>query len=83
MTLKPINNNVAVKLLKVEEKTSSGLYIPKEQEKNKGEIIAKDEAVEFVALGDIIIFNKHRGEEIEIDSEKIIIINKDDILALL
>ena len=85
MKLKPLGDRVVLK--PVEEKESklpSGIYIPETaKEKNQqGEVVAvgDDEKIK-VKPGDVVIYDKYAGTEIEIDNEKYLIVQYKEILA--
>jgi chaperonin GroES len=93
--IQPLGNKVLVVPSKVEEKTAGGLVIPPtsgdEKRPETGEIVrlgaGKDKDgknVEFdVKVGDKIYFKKYSPEEIEINGEKYLIIDTEDILAVI
>ena len=92
MNIKPLNEKVAVKFIKEEpeeEKTESGIVIPdtaKEEEKKpqQGEIIAiGDECEAPIEIGDTVVFDKYAGSNINIDEEEFVILDIDDVLAIL
>ena len=89
MTIKPLADRVLVKPTAPEEKTASGIIIP-ESAKEKpltGEVIAvgngtKDEEM-VVKKGDTVLYGKYAGTEIELDTEKFLIMRQSDILAII
>ena len=93
--LQPLGKRILVKPTQVEEKTSGGLVIPStsgdEKRPETGEVvklgIGKDEEgkeVNFeMKIGDKVYFKKYSPEEIEIDQEKYLIIDVNDILAII
>ncbi len=87
MTIKPIGERVLVKPVKVEEKTASGLIIPGAADKEKpnlGEITAlgKGDELKDIKIGDKIIYAKFSGTEIKDKDEKYLILNIEDVLAV-
>lgn len=93
MKLKPLNDRVLVKRLEVEEKTAGGIYIPDSAKEKpmKGEIVAAgpgklDDDGERVAMtvkvGDTVLFAKYAGSEVALDSEEVLVMREDDILAI-
>jgi chaperonin GroES len=92
--LQPLGKRILVKPTQVEEKTSGGLVIPPtsgdEKRPETGEVvklgIGKDEdgkVVNFeVKVGDKVYFKQYSPEEVEIDQEKYLIIDIDDVLAI-
>ncbi len=93
MNLKPLGGKVIVEILKAEDKTKGGIIIPdtakeKPQEAKviavgsgktleNGKVVAPD-----VKTGDIIIFGKYSGSEVKVDDKEYLIIDADDILAI-
>jgi len=89
MNIKPLADRVLVKLTAAEEKTISGIIIPDSAKEKplKGEVLAvgkgtKDEEME-VAVGNLVLFGKYSGQEIELEGEKYLIMKQSDILAII
>ena len=89
MTLQPLSDRVLVKPVAAEQKTAGGIIIPDSAKEKplKGEVIAagpgtKDEAMQ-VAAGDVVLYGKYAGTEIELDGEKFLIMRQSDILAII
>ncbi|MEM1988453.1 MAG: co-chaperone GroES [Candidatus Woesearchaeota archaeon] len=87
MKLKALGDRVILKVIEQKEKKlPSGLYVPETaQEKSiEAEVIdiGEDESIK-VKPGDIVVYDKYSGTEIEIDNEKYLIIKYKDILAKL
>ena len=89
MTIKPLADRVLVKPTAPEEKTASGIMIPESAKEKplKGEVIAvgngtKDEEM-VVKKGDTVLYGKYAGTEIELDTEKFLIMRQSDILAII
>jgi len=87
MSLKPLSDRVLVKPAAAEQKTASGIIIPDSAKEKplKGEVIAvgpgtKDEVMQ-VNVGDVVLYGKYAGTEIEVDGEKLLIMRQSDILA--
>ena len=95
MNLKPLNNNVIVKASNNEEMTKSGIFLPDTMNKEKpeqGEILAvgpgkidnNGNKIEMnVKVGQKVVFKKYSPDEVKIDDEEYLIINEEDILAIL
>jgi chaperonin GroES len=93
MNLKPLGDKVIVEVLSAEDKTKGGIILPdnakeKPQEAkviavgsgkvlDNGKTVAPD-----VKTGDIIIFGKYSGSEVKVDGKEYLIIDADDILAI-
>ncbi|MGM0548088.1 MAG: co-chaperone GroES [Bacillota bacterium] len=95
MSIKPLNNRVAVKFVeeKGEEKTKGGIVLPdtatKDEKPQQGEIVAVGQNIapeggeEEVAVGDTVVFDKYAGTKIEVDNEEYLILSMDDVLAVI
>ena len=89
MNIKPIGERVLLKPIKKEEKTKSGILLSSKSSntdtKNEAEVIAlgKGEKLDGIKVGDKVIFNKFSGNEIEDGDIKYLIVNADDILAVI
>ncbi len=87
MNITPLGERVLLKQQKQsEERTRSGLYLPKSKdEKKEGVIVAVGTTREGNPLplkhGDRVIYGGYSSEEIEIDGEKHLIIEFKDIVA--
>ncbi|WP_335994891.1 co-chaperone GroES [Fusobacterium polymorphum] len=89
MNIKPIGERVLLKPIKKEEKTKSGILLSSKSSntdtQNEAEVIAlgKGEKLEGIKVGDKVIFNKFSATEIEDGDIKYLIVNADDILAVI
>ncbi|MCZ2102090.1 MAG: co-chaperone GroES [Chitinophagales bacterium] len=87
--MKPINDRVVVKPASAEEKTTGGIIIPDtaKEKPQKGEIVAvgpgKDGNKMTVKKGDIVLYGKYAGQEINYKGEDYLIMREDDILVIL
>jgi len=87
--IKPIGERVLLKPLKTEERTKSGIYLPKDANKDKKEAIVesvgedKDGKPLPLKKGDRILYGGYSSEEFEIAGETFLIIEFKDILARL
>ena len=94
MNLQPLEDRIIVRPNESEETTASGLVIPDtakekpqqgkvlavgpgKRSETTGEIIAVD-----VAAGDIVVYSKYGGTEINSDGEDLLILNARDVLAI-
>jgi chaperonin GroES len=93
LKVKPLGGRVLVKPLEEEEVTDSGLIIPATAEKEKpqqGEVVVlgtgktdDGKKVDFnVKVGDVVLFKKYAPDEIEIEGVEYLVIDEDDILAV-
>ena len=76
MKIKPIGNRILIEILKIEEKTFSGIILPKTGEINSssiGIVVAIGDITEEIKLGDKVFFKPYSGIKIP-DSNKNFII---------
>ena len=87
--MKPINDRVVIKPATAEETTKGGIIIPDtaKEKPQRGEVIAvgpgKDGNLMTVAIGDIVLYGKYAGQEINYQGEDYLIMREDDILIIL
>lgn len=88
MKLRPIEDHVVVKLNRTnEEKMVGGIIIPDtaKEKPQMAEVIAvgtDEDLQKIVKVGDQVLYGKYAGTEIELDGEKLLILSKSDILAI-
>ncbi len=92
MTIKPLADRVVVKLVEVEETTSSGIILAAAaQEKPQiaevvavgpGGIIDGNQVEMYVKVGDKVITSKYSGTEVKLNKEEFTIVKQSDILAI-
>ena len=88
MNLKPLADRVLVEPKEAETKTAGGLYIPDtaKEKPQQGKVVAvgngkKDEPMEL-KVGDIILYGKYSGTEVNVDGKDYLIMRQSDILAV-
>jgi chaperonin GroES len=87
--MKPINDRVVIKPAPADEKTKGGIIIPDtaKEKPQKGEVVAvgpgKDGNLMTVQVGDIVLYGKYAGQEIEIDGGTYLIMREDDVLIII
>ena len=92
-TIRPLNEKIVVKRVEAEEKTSGGIVLPdtaKEKPKEgvvvslgTGRLLENGERASFqLKQKDRIIFSSYAGTEVKIDDEDYLILNEDDVLAV-
>ncbi|MBQ1268395.1 MAG: co-chaperone GroES [Muribaculaceae bacterium] len=89
MNIKPLADRVLIRPTAAEEVTIGGIIIPDTAKEKplKGEIIAvgngtKDEEM-ILKAGDIVLYGKYAGTEIELEGEKFLIMRQSDVLAVI
>lgn len=84
--IQPLGSRVLLRPIQEQSRTSSGLYIPDtaKEKPQTGEVVAiGDDTEEIkVAVGQKVLFPKYTGTEIKIEGVEHIIMNADDILAI-
>jgi len=95
MQLKPLHSNVIIKPILEDEVTKSGIVLPDTVDKERpesgevvavgpGKILSNGQKAEMnVKEGDKVMFKKYSPDEIKIDGEDYLVINEEDILAVL
>ncbi len=94
MKLRPVGDHIIVKPLEEEEVKKGGIIIPDtaKEKPQRGEVIAVGPGKTLdngqkkqmeVKVGDKIIHQKYGGTEIKIDDVEYIIMNEDDVLAVI
>ncbi len=87
MKIKPIGERVVLKPIPKEEKTKSGIYLPKSEDKKEGIVESagtfKDGKELPLKKGDHIMYSGYSQEEIEFNGEKYLIIDFKDVVAKL
>lgn len=87
MAIKPIGERVLLTPVKTEERTKSGIYLPKDTNKEKKEGIVvdvgtdKDSRALPLNKGDKVLYGGYSNEEFEINGETFIFVDFKDILA--
>ena len=94
MKLRPLGTHVIITRLDVDEKSKGGIIIPdaaKEKPQRgkvvavgKGKVLKEGKQVPpEVKEGDTVLFGKYSGDEFKIDGNEYLILDEDDILAIL
>lgn len=89
VNIKPLADRVLVEPAEAETKTASGIIIPDtaKEKPQRGKIIAvgegkKDEPM-TVKAGDMVLYGKYSGTEINIDGKEYLIMRESDIYAII
>ncbi|MEI9966964.1 MAG: co-chaperone GroES [Candidatus Moraniibacteriota bacterium] len=84
--IRPLGENVLIELLKPEEKTEAGLFLPQSESKERpqlGKVIAKGESEKIlVKEGDTVIFRRYGGEEVKFNETDYLLASYKDILGV-
>ena len=93
INLKPLGDKIIVEVLNAQDKTKGGIILPdsakeKPQEAKvvsigSGKTLPNGKVVPpEVKTGDTILFGKYSGNEVKINGKDYLIINSDDVLAV-
>jgi chaperonin GroES len=91
--LKPLGARVLVRPSEAEEKSAGGILLPDTARKRpqEGEVLAVGSGHEMkdgtrasfsVKVGDIVIYSRYAGAEVRVNSEDLMLIEEDSILAI-
>ncbi len=94
VSLRPLDDRVVVQPSEAEETTAGGIVLPDsaKEKPQRGTVVAVgpgklldngNRGELTVAVGDVVIYGKYGGSEIEIDGEEMKILRESDILAKL
>ncbi len=88
MNIKPLADRVLVEPAAAEEKTAGGIYIPDtaKEKPQRGTVVAvgpgkKDEPT-TVKEGDVVLYGKYSGTELQVEGKDLLIMRESDILAI-
>lgn len=89
MKLKPLADRVIIRPTEAEETTINGIIIPDSAKEKplKGTVVAvgngtKDEEMVLKA-GDVVLYGKYAGTEIDFEGEKVIVMRQNEVLAVI
>ena len=94
MSFRPLHDRVLLRRIESEEKTAGGIIIPDtaKEKPMEGEVVAvgngsRDESGKLVPLdvkeGDIVLFSKWSGTEVNIDGEELLVLRESDIMGVI
>ena len=90
MKIKPLGDRVLAQPIEVKNKTASGIIIPDEakEKSNKAKVIVvsqelKDSEKNQIKEGDTILYKDFSGDKTELDGEKYILLQTEDIMAIM
>ena len=85
MKIKPLGKRILIKQIEQEEVTKSGIVLPGTASKEKpiiGKVLAVGKKIEEISVGDKVIFEKYAGTEVKDGEETYLILEKDNVLAI-
>lgn len=91
---RPLHDRIAVEPADAQEKTVGGIIIPDtaKEKPMQGKVVAvgngaKNDKGEIIALevkvGDIVLFGKWAGTEVEIDGKKLMVMKETDVMGII
>jgi chaperonin GroES len=91
--MKPLDDRVVVQPLEQEQKTTGGIFLPEtaKEKPQQGKVIAVgpgkmldsgERAPMNVKKGDVVLFAKYSGAEVEVDGKELLIMRESDLLAV-
>ena len=89
INVKPLSDRVVVEPLEAELVTSSGIIIPDsaKEKPQKGTVVAVGPGIGDVKMqvkkGDLVLYGKYTGTEINIDGKDLLIMQESEILAII
>ena len=88
MKFRPLHDRVLIKVLDSEEKTAGGIIIPDtaKEKPQRGTIVAvgngKPDEPLTVKVGDVVMYGKYSGTELNVDGKDYLIMRESDIFAI-
>ena len=94
MNLKPLGDKVIVEVLGAKDRTKGGIVLPdtaqeKPQEAKvlavgSGKVLPNGKVIPpELKVGDTVLFGKYSGNEVKLEGKEFLIINQDDVLAVI
>jgi len=88
MNIKPMDDRLLVKLIEEPVKTPGGVILPDtaKEKPQRGEVIAvgtDEDLQELIKVGDQVLFAKYAGQEIKLDGQDYLMLNRSDVLAII
>lgn len=94
MALKPLEDRILIKPLERETQTNSGIFLPESatEKPMQGEVVATgpgklldngERVTPVVKTGDVVVFGKYSGTEIEIKGDTHLIVRESELLGMI
>jgi chaperonin GroES len=89
VNIKPLSDRVVVEPAAAETKTAGGIYIPDtaKEKPQKGTVLAvgpgKVDEPTTVKVGDVVLYGKYSGTELNVEGKDLLIMRESDILAII
>jgi chaperonin GroES len=93
MALKPLEDRVVIEQMEAETKTAGGIVLPDtaKEKPQRGKVVATgpgklldsgERSTMGVKKGDIVLYAKYAGTEVEVDGKDLMVLREADILAI-
>jgi len=89
ISVKPLADRVLIEPAAAETKTAGGIIIPDtaKEKPQRGKVVAvgngKPEEPMTVKVGDMVLYGKYAGTEIQVDGKDLLIMRESDIFAII
>ncbi len=94
ISFKPLGDRVVVEVIKREDKTAGGIYLPDSAKEKpmEGTVVsvgkgARDNQGNLIPMelkaGDRVVFGKWAGNEVKIDGKELLIMKESDVMGVL
>ena len=91
--INPLDDRVVVQPLEQDEKTPGGIFLPEtaKEKPQQGKIVAVgpgkmldsgERSKLAVSKGDVVLFAKYSGTEVEVDGKELLVMRESDLLAV-
>ena len=91
--IKPLDDRVVLEVLEQAEKTRGGIFLPEtaKEKPQQAKVVAAgpgrilengERGAMAVKKGDVVIFAKYSGTEVEVDGKELLIMRESDLLAV-
>lgn len=83
--MSPVGDRVLVKTVVEEARTSSGIFLPSSSQAkpNQGEVVSAAAQVDSVSVGDVVVYSKFAGTEVDVNDVHHVILKTDDVVGVL
>jgi chaperonin GroES len=93
MKIQPLGDRVLVEVMEAEEKTKGGIVLPDtaKEKPQQGKVVAVGggkvledgkKAAPEVKEGDVVLYGKYSGSELQVDERNLLMLREDDILGI-
>ena len=84
MKLQPLADRIVIKKIEAETKSASGILLPEsaQEQPQSGQVLAVGKDVKEVKVGDQVLYAKYGPAEVKVESEELLIVKEEDILAV-